>query len=112
MYKGKKIYAIYRLLYGEDFIKESIESILDHVDKIFIFWSKYPFYKVRYVNYLGEDIKFPKKWDNSLEIIKSIESDKIVIIEKHYKTNKNQFTKMYNDFIKDNYEKCDISIYY
>lgn len=108
MYKEKKVYAVYRLLYGEDFIKESIESILDHVDKVFIFWSKYPFYKVRYVHYLGEDIRFPKKFDNSIEVIKSINSDKIEIIEKHYKTNTNQFTKMYNDFIKDKYEKCDI----
>ena len=32
-----RIYAIYRMYYGEDFIKASILSIYDHVEKIFVF---------------------------------------------------------------------------
>jgi len=108
MYKQKKIYAVYRLLYGEDFIKESIESILKYVDKIFIFWSDYPFHKVKGVNYNGEYIRFPNKFDNSIEIIKSIDSDKIVLVNEHFETNTNSFTKMYNEHILVEYDECDI----
>ena len=108
MYKKKSIYAVYRLLYGEDFIKESIESIIDHVDKIFIFWSNKPFQSVEKVIFKGEEIFFPDKFDNSVEIVKNIKSDKIVLIERHFNENTNSFTTMYNEHIAVDYDECDI----
>lgn len=108
MYKDKKVYAVYRLLYGEDFIKESIESILEYVDKVFIFWSNHTFHKVKGVNYKSQYVTFPKKFDDSVEIVKSIKSEKIVLINHHFMTNDNSFTKMYNEHILVDYDECDI----
>ena len=108
MYKGKKIYAVYRVLYGEDFIKESIESVLDHVDKVFVFWSNYTFGKLSNVLYKGEIVKFPNVFDRSIEIVKSINSDKIVLFNEHFMVNSNSFTKMYNEHILPDYDECDI----
>ena len=38
-------YAIYRIHYGLDFLGKSIESVIDEVDKVFVFWSKRPWFK-------------------------------------------------------------------
>ena len=37
--------ALYRIHYGLDFLGKSIDSLYLHVDKIFVFWSKQPWYK-------------------------------------------------------------------
>ena len=58
---GKNIiYAIYRCYYGEDFIQESIRSITDYVDKIFVFVDNTPWGSADECVYKGETIKFPK----------------------------------------------------
>jgi hypothetical protein len=108
MYKNKKIFVMYRALYGEQFVKESIESILDYADKVFVFWTNKPFGSVRFAEYKNELIKIPKKIDNLVERIQEIDSDKVVLTQKHYKTNINQFTLMYNRDIKPHYGDCDI----
>ena len=38
-------YAIYRIHYGLDFLARSIDSVYEHVDRVFVFWSKLPWYK-------------------------------------------------------------------
>ena len=68
MYKNKKIFVMYRALYGEQFVKESIESILDYADKVFVFWTNKPFGSVRFAEYKNELIKIPKKIDNLVSI--------------------------------------------
>ena len=38
-------YAIYRIHYGLDFLAQSIDSVYEYVDHVFVFWSKLPWYK-------------------------------------------------------------------
>ena len=45
------IWAIYRIHYGTDFITESIKSIINDVDKVFIFYSEKPWVITDYINY-------------------------------------------------------------
>lgn len=105
------IYAVYRCLYGEDFIQESIKSIDPYVDKIFIFWDDTPWANVTECIYKGELIKFPKKFDNILEKIKELNNDKIILIYDHQENNINQFTHFVNDIILPNYKKPDKIIF-
>lgn len=102
-----KRYAVYRILYGEDFIQDSINSITDYVDKIFVFWTNIPFGDVTQACYEGNLIRFPAKFDKVVEKIKALRNDKIVLIEDHVKFNDGQFTHLVNDHILPHYPKPD-----
>lgn len=98
------VYAIYRMYYGEDFIEESIESIIDHVDKVFIFAPKNSFGNIH-----------KGRVDNSLRIVKAMplrqkSPNKIVIIEnsQYDHTPRNQFTNLYNTYIYNIYPAPDV----
>jgi hypothetical protein len=52
--------AIYRIHYGIDFLKASIDSIIDSVDLVYVFYSLDPWAKKDTVFYLGEEIPMPK----------------------------------------------------
>tara|TARA_R110000824_G_scaffold118226_9_gene270429 strand:- start:5068 stop:5892 length:825 start_codon:yes stop_codon:yes gene_type:complete len=101
------LYAVYRCLYGEDFIQESINSITDHVDKIFIFWDDRAWGNINHCMYKGARVDFPEKFDNILDKIKELNNDKIVLIYDHVENNRNQFTHLVNNHILPNYEKPD-----
>ena len=105
------IYAVYRCLYGEDFIQQSINSITNYVDKIFVFWDDIPWGNVSYVIYKGKRIDFPSKFDNILEKINELNNPKIVLIYDHVENNINQFTHLVNDYILPNYKKPDIIMF-
>jgi hypothetical protein len=105
------IYAVYRCLYGEDFIQESIRSIEPHVDKIFVFWDNVPWGNVKQCDYMGETIVFPQKFDNILEKINELKSDKIHLIYDHVENNIGQFTHFVNDIILPNYDKPEKIIF-
>jgi len=92
--------AVYRVLYGEDFIEESIRSVLDSVDKVYVFWTDKVWGGCTEVVYNGETIQFPKKFDASIEIVKSINSNKISLIENYQPTPLNQYTHLVNDYVK------------
>ena len=74
------IWAIYRIHYGIDFLKQSINSITKDVDKIFIFYSLNPWIKTDEINYRGSTIKFPQNPEN-LEFFlkKNLDNKKIHI---------------------------------
>jgi Flp pilus assembly protein TadD len=110
-FKRHTIYAVYRGFYGEDFILESIKSIHDHVDKIFVFWDKTPSGKITKCIYKNETVRFPKKFDNGVEIIKGLNSPKIELIYDHQNTGDNQLTHFVNDIILPNYEKPSIIVF-
>lgn len=57
-------YAVFRILYGEDFLMDSVLSIIEYVDKIFIFWDDRPWGGVRSAQYKGKVIPIPSKIDN------------------------------------------------
>jgi len=56
--------AIYRIHYGIEFLKQSIESIYDAVDKIFVIYSLYPWVYKETVNYCGSEIPMPALHEN------------------------------------------------
>lgn len=102
------IYAVYRCLYGEDFIQESIKSIREYVDKIFIFWDDTPRGNIESCIYKGQEIKFPKKFDNILDKIRELNDPKIILIYDHVETDIGQFTHLVNDIILKNWPKPDL----
>lgn len=99
------IYAVYRILYGEDFIVESLNSILNQVDKIFIFWTDKFFGDVSEVSHNGELIQFPHKIDNVIQTIEGLNNKKIQLIYDHRPNNKNHFTERINKYILPHYPK-------
>jgi Flp pilus assembly protein TadD len=109
--KKQVVYAVYRCLYGEDFVQESIMSINDFVDKIFVFWDDTPWAGVTGCIYKGEAIKFPKKFDNVVEKIKELNNPKIELIYDHQDTAENQLTHFVNDIILPKYEKPSIILF-
>ena len=104
-------YAIYRILYGEDFIQESIKSIDSFVDKIFIFWDNTPWGNVTECNFKGNVIKFPPQFDQVIEKILELNNPKIKLIYDHKENNENQITLLYRQYIKPFYPKPDTLIF-
>ena len=98
-------YAIYRCLYGQDFIQESIKSIADYVDKIFIFWTDKPWGCVTSCTYRGEEIVFPEKFDDILLRIEELQNSKITLIKAYTDTPVNQLTVFINDILLPNYTR-------
>ena len=80
-------YALYRIHYGLDFLGQSIESIENDVDKIFVFWSKQPWYKkCENLPPINENVKeFCEKYS------------KVTVFEREYDLPLNQFKKMYDE---------------
>ena len=83
--------AIYRVLYGEDFVKQSINSIIENVDHVFVFYAQKPWGKSTGVNYRGKHYEWPEKFDNIVEKCKEMDNEKIHIIEDQRTTPKNQY---------------------
>ena len=103
-------YAIYRCLYGEDFIQESIKSVIDHVDKVFIFWTNKPWGNTDRCMYKGEEVLFPDKFDNILDKITELNSPKIELVEAYTESPFGQLTHFVNDILLERYEKPDTLI--
>ncbi len=90
------IWAIYRIHYGTDFITESIKSIINDVDKVFIFYSEKPWVITDYINYKKKNIPFPKNPEDVNSFLKkNIISDKIIIDKYECSTPKNQFGELF-----------------
>ena len=91
-------WAIYRIHYGLDFIENSINSIINDIDKIFIFYSKNPWIKKDTITYKNKIIPFPDNPENvSLFLVNKYKNNKKIII-KEYECNTplNQFGKLFN----------------
>ena len=73
-------FAIYRIHYGTDYLLESIKSIIDNVDKIFIFYSNNPWVIRDTINYKNTILKFPKNPENIKEFLDKNSNDKKIII--------------------------------
>ena len=109
---GKKpVYAVYRCLYGEDFLQESIRSISDHVDKIFIFRDDAPPGNITECIYKGETVKFPEKFDGVDDKIRQFDNPKIQLIHDHMETEENHLTHFVNDIILPQHEKPSVILY-
>ena len=83
-------YALYRIHYGLDFLGQSIESIENQVDKIFVFWSKKPWYKGA--------MKLPPLDENVKEFCEKY--SKVTVFEKEYDLPLNQYKLMYDEVVQ------------
>lgn len=107
------IYAVYRCLYGEDFIQESINSIIDHVDRVFVFYTNKPWGFSSSVVYKGKKIEFPAKFDSIVEKIIELDDPKIILIDQgeYYQEQPwNLFTSLINNVVIPQYGKPDYFI--
>lgn len=106
-------YAVYRPLYGEDFIVESIRSVLDVVDRVFFCYTDTPLAGVRSCTFKGQPVVYPlrpgKTLDRALEQVQAIGSPKIECIYQDGRDNQSQFTRLMNDVILENYERPDVA---
>lgn len=96
--------AVYRCMYGEDFVQESIRSIIHNVDKVFIFWTNKPWGNATGCIYKGKEVIFPDKFDNILEKINKLNNPKIELVEQTKDMNErsipqNLYTTIINNFI-------------
>ena len=103
-------YALYRCLYGEDFIQESINSVIDYVDKVFVFWTDKAWGGTDRCTYKGEEILFPSKFDRILDKINDLDNPKIELVHAHTNSPFNQFTHFVNDILLERYDRPDTLI--
>jgi len=108
------VYAVYRVLYGADFVQESIKSILPYVDKVFVFWTNKPFGDSTSVIYKGERVQFPEKVDDIVEQIQEMQKenpDKIELMYDHWGMPDNQVTHLVNDRIIPYFPKPNVVVF-
>lgn len=66
-----KVVAVYRLLYGSDFISESLASVYDACDSVLCFVGRRPFGGRPKVRYFGHEVYFPHDVDGVRDTIKA-----------------------------------------
>lgn len=94
-----QIVAVYRVLYGEDFIQESILSILPHVDKVYVVKAEKPWGNTTGVTYMDAWFEWPSKFDNTVEKVLELNEPKVEIIPDYWPTPNGQLTHIVNDLI-------------
>ncbi len=117
-------FAIYRVLYAGDFLEESIASIVDHFDKIFIFWTDTPWGEPSNTqntySYEAIDCEFKGKQytirpvSDVLQAISNLENkyhEKVICSYNHVENNVNQITYLMNDVIAPKYGIPDILMF-
>ena len=113
--REQMIYALYRCLYGEDFVQESIRSIVPYVDKIFIFWTDKAWGNATSAMYKGQRVDFPPdgKFDQVRDRLADLEAEfpgQVILQHDHVVNNRNQFTHLVNDRILPHHPKPDMLI--
>ena len=74
--------AIYpSVLYGEDFIAESIESILPIVERVFVIFMRRPWGNTEGVRYKDEWISWPEVFDRARERVATMRNEQIEVVE-------------------------------
>jgi len=104
------IYAVYRVYYGEDYIVESINSVLPYVDKVIIMWKDKPWRGVTHIEHNGKKVPVKDPIDNVLYKIMQLKknSQKIEFVydegdgpERQFSTHGNKVIELYGkpDFL-------------
>ena len=89
-------WAIYRIHYGIDYLKNSIKSIEKDFDKIFIFYSEKPWIIKDKIKYKNQYINFPKNPEKVKDyIIQNFNSSKFIIENYECNTPFNQFGNLF-----------------
>lgn len=92
--------AIYRLLYGEEFIEQSIRSILDHVTRVYVYYTNKPWTKPKGVMYRGEWVEFPAQFDKAAQVVRDMNEPKIRLINNYFPTPFNQFSYLVYETVR------------
>lgn len=84
-------FAFYRSLYGEDFIVESINSVLPYVDRVYMLLANQTWGGAVKCTYGGREIFYPEAFDRLPQIMRDMEgrSSKIKVIPAYNPLNKN-----------------------
>jgi hypothetical protein len=98
--------AVYRVLYGDDFIQESIRSILPHVDRVFVVKAEKPWGNTEGAFYKGNWVKWPDKFDDTREKVLELKEPNVEIIDDYWPTPNGQLTHIVNDLVR---KKCILS---
>lgn len=106
--------AIYRLLYGSDFIGESLASIYPHCEQILCFIGHEMFGGRRIINYFGHDVYLPHDIDGLADAINAWKAandtdNKVRIIRNPYATLlKGQLQAMINNEVIPCYDPTHV----
>ena len=88
--------AIYRIHYGLEYLEQSINSILEDVDHVFVFHSTKPWSKRGEVTYLGETFPLPQLEEDVQQFCADKFNSKVKYIQQEFDTSEGQWTTMYN----------------
>lgn len=100
-----KVVAVYRLLYGSDFIAESLASVTDACDAVLCFVGRRPFGGRPSVRYFGHEVFFPHDVDGVADTIrawaaKHDPAGKVRVIDNpHDAVLKNQLGRLVDEFV-------------
>jgi len=94
-----KTVAVYRVLYGEDFIQESIKSILPHVNSVLVVKAEKPWGNTKGVTYKGQWVAWPEKFDDTREKVLELNEPRVEIVDDYYPTPLGQLSHIVNDLV-------------
>jgi hypothetical protein len=108
-----KTYAIYRGLYGSDFVKQSIESVLPHVDKVIFVYCVKPWAGVTEGEYRGVKYKFPEHVDTLSETVKQMAEDdfRIDYVEHYSPSARGQIAEIVNEIVIPKFGRPDVAFF-
>jgi hypothetical protein len=89
--------AIYRCLYAEDFIQESIESILPYVDRVLVAMAPRPWGTSAGIEWKGQWIPWPAQFDNTRSRIAEIDDPRIEVVDDWFPQPRGQWQHLVND---------------
>jgi hypothetical protein len=105
-----KVVAVYRLLYGSDFIVESLDSVAGACDAVLCFVGRRPFGGMPSVRYFGRDVYFPHDVDGVGDAIRAWArlhdpSGKVRVIDNPYDAVlKGQLGRLVDEFVLPHYD--------
>lgn len=92
--------AVYRVLYGDDFIQESIKSILPYIDRIYVVKAEKPWGNTSGVTYKGKWVSWPEKFDDTRDKVLALNEPKVEIVDDYWPTPNGQLTHIVNNIIR------------
>jgi len=89
--------GIYRVLYGDCFIQESIRSILPYVDRVLVAMAPRPWGTSQGITWKGEWVPWPAHFDATREKIAALNDPRIEVIEDFYPQPRGQWQHLVNN---------------
>lgn len=100
--------AVYRILYGEDFVAESIRSILPIVDRVLVAKAERPWGTSTGVRWKGEWVAWPARFDETRERIAELREPSVEVVDDFWPTPKNQHQHIVNDLVLPRYKAEEV----